>query len=342
MSQTSRIYRTALIGLGEIAENGHMPALLDHPRFRLVALCDSSPDRRARLTTLSQGVPAFANVSDLYEHQDIDVAVLALHPEVSVSIAIDFLKKGKSILDEKPLAINLAESKTLGEAVSSASGIYQIGFVFRYSSFAMEIKRLLKKIGAPRSFIITISDERFDDANPNHFLRLQHIIRTSSAINHEGSHFLDLVKFWMGSDFNYVSALASSGKTDPSFQGPNIWHTTLAGNDECLLQLNVYWLSPELGDSRLRVSGTHGVLDVSFKSGRGELLYDGCREEVLIPKLAQNWIGQLDAFAQSLDTGTVQGATFQDGFSALCAASACETAMSTGTRVSISQGIFPK
>lgn len=144
----------------------------------------------------------------------------------------------------------------------------------------------------------------------------------------------------MGSNFNYVSALASSGKSDSRFQGPNIWHTTLIGDDGCLLQLNVYWLLPELGDSRLRISGTHGTLDVSFKSGRGELLYDGCREEVQFPKLAQNWIGQLDAFAQSLDTGTTQGATFQDGLSALCAASACEVAMATGTRISISQGTF--
>lgn len=89
---------------------------------------------------------AFADVSNLYERHDIDVAVLALHPEVSVFIAIDFLKKGKSILDEKPLAVDLAQTKALGEAVSGALGIYQIGFVFRYSSFALEVKRLLKKL----------------------------------------------------------------------------------------------------------------------------------------------------------------------------------------------------
>lgn len=53
MSQTSRIYRTALIGLGDIAESGHVPALLNQPRFQLVALCDPSPIRRARLSNLS-------------------------------------------------------------------------------------------------------------------------------------------------------------------------------------------------------------------------------------------------------------------------------------------------
>src|SRR5437763_762150 len=100
-------YRVALVGCGDIAEKGHVPSLLAHPRFELVAVCDVRPERAALLARLAGGVAALSDYRALLDRADVDAAVLALHPEVSVGVAIDLLRAGKGVLDEKPMATSL-------------------------------------------------------------------------------------------------------------------------------------------------------------------------------------------------------------------------------------------
>jgi len=323
MTGSRETYRTVLIGLGDIAETGHLPALLRHPRFEVVGLCDPDAGRRRRLSELAGGrVETFADVSEVHRRDDIDAVVLALHPEVSVDVAIPFLRKGVAVLDEKPLAVSPEDARRLGDACRHS--IYQIGFAFRYSLFASEVKRHLAEVGDPRAFVISISDERLSDARPEYLAKLQKILLHSSVINHEGSHFVDLVRYWKGEGFEFVSAAASATDSDPMLGGPNIWAASLVGNDGAVCQLNIDWLMPELAENRLRITGLRGVLEVSFSTGRGVLLTNGERREVAFPPFAQNWEEQLNQFARSIDCDSEMGATFFDGLAALLVAGTCE------------------
>lgn len=330
---TGRIYRVVLIGLGDIAESGHLPALIQHPRFQLVGVCDPNAERRTKASARAGGVPACAAASEVLERSEVDAVVLALHPEISVDIAIPFLQRGIAVLDEKPLASTLDNSRRLG--VAAENSLYQIGFVFRYSDFALETRELISSIGSPLSCVITISEEQIATEHPEHLPKLQGILQHSSAINHEGSHFFDLFRFWKGEGFEFVSAKASAIRTDESFLGPNIWAATLLGNDGSLLQLNIEWLMREASESRLRISGNKGVLEASFSTGRCGVTVEGEKREIQLSSFAQNWERQLDYFASSLDKGEPQGATYADGLAALLAARACEASVSSGESIKL-------
>ena len=326
-------YRVALIGCGDIAETGHLPALLHHPRFELVALCDIRPDRAALLSGQAGGAESLTDYRTLLSREDIDAAILALHPEHSVDVAIDFLRHKKAVLDEKPLATTLNHGRRLEKVVKSTRGVYQIGFVFRYSPMVQLVAEFSRRIGSPASYSVGIFDERLDRDNRAHFECIQQILRNSSAITHEGSHVIDYFQMWNPSLLERVQAMAV--RTEEDFEGPNLWSTQFSAADGSVLNLEIGWFLPALPRSALLILGPNGRLHLDLFAGTGEFAGDGTVEPLRIESLAQNWAGQLDGFAESIDRGKTQTATITDGLRVLVATTACEEAHRLGQAIEI-------
>ncbi len=326
-------YRLALIGCGDIAETGHVPSLLAHPRFELAVVCDVRRERAQLLADQAGGVSWCTDYHELLDRADLDAALLALPPEYSVDVAIDFLTAGKPALDEKPLATSLEAGRKLAAEVERTRGVYQIGFVFRYSALVGRLAGIARQIGTPALYEIGIYDERRDPGNPSHFARINGFLKTSSAITHEGSHPIDYFTLWNPSPFVRVSAAAT--RTAADLLGPNAWSATLEAADSSILQLNITWLTPELPSSYMRIIGPRGALQLDLASAMGTLHQAGRAETVGFPRLAQNWKGQLDTFASAIDQGKAGTATVQDGLRALAATQACETAAASHQTVQI-------
>src|SRR5687767_12626028 len=115
--------RVVLIGCGAVAESGHVPALLRHDAFAIAAVCDVREDRARRLAQQAGGVPHFTGWQAMLEGKEFDAAVLALPPEVSADIAIACLRRGLSVLDEKPLAATLEQGRRVARAVAETGGV---------------------------------------------------------------------------------------------------------------------------------------------------------------------------------------------------------------------------
>jgi predicted dehydrogenase len=186
--------RVALIGCGAVAESGHVPALLHHEAFTIAAVCDVRQDRARQLAQQAGGVPHFTDWRTMLDSGHFDAAVLALPPEASADVAIDCLRRGLSVLDEKPLAATLDQGRRVARAVAETEGVFQLGFVLRYGDWIDELARLARLIGGGRLRTrVAIYDERLDPDDAAHFERIAGFIRTSSAMTHEGSHVVDYV-----------------------------------------------------------------------------------------------------------------------------------------------------
>jgi predicted dehydrogenase len=317
-------YRTALVGLGDIAEHGHLPALLEHEQIELEGVCDVRPERRALFEKLSGGVPSFSCAGDLWEQDHLDAVVLALHPEHSVDIAPGFLARGIAVLDEKPLATSPAVAQKLGDVIRMSGTPYQVGFVFRYSGFAREIGDWIERLGPVRAFKINFNDEWLDRSVPEHFNSNQ-ILSRSSVVNHEGSHFLDLVRFWTGSREDYTVLKAAASQSEPDFAGPNCWEVQLELNGGPALDLRLSWLLSQPKRNSMNIVGEGGELEVDPSSGVGWVKERGAFTRPLqISPMRQGWRGQLDAFVQALAGGGLTGPGFQDGLAVLKASHECE------------------
>ncbi|MGA0539783.1 Gfo/Idh/MocA family protein [Neotabrizicola sp. VNH66] len=105
----------ALVGIGKIALDQHVPALLASGDWTLAATCS----RHGAV----EGVPAFTDFTRLLEDRpDISVVSLCLPPVPRFAYAEAALLAGRHVMLEKPPGATLAEVREL-EALASARGL---------------------------------------------------------------------------------------------------------------------------------------------------------------------------------------------------------------------------
>ncbi|HEY6813907.1 MAG TPA: Gfo/Idh/MocA family oxidoreductase [Croceibacterium sp.] len=106
--------RIAVVGLGKIARDQHLPALQANPQFALAAtVCPFG--------ATAEGLPAFATLGELLASGiPLDAAAICTPPQVRHRLASEALARGLHVLLEKPPAANLSEADALAELAAEA------------------------------------------------------------------------------------------------------------------------------------------------------------------------------------------------------------------------------
>jgi predicted dehydrogenase len=318
-----------LIGCGDVAESGHLPTILNHPKFRLAAVCDIDPARTQLFTKAAGYVPAYAHWKDLLAHaRGLDGVVLALPPEVSPDVVVEALRLKLAVLDEKPLAASIADGRRVQRAVETYGGVYQIGFVLRYGDWVEKIRQAVPRLGTPLQMRVEIYDEVFNPADLVHLARIQSFINNSSAMTHEGSHVIDYASLWSPAPWQQISAV--SQQTNPNFSGPNVWNAEIELADRSTLSVKVAWLLHNKPPSNVTLVGPEGRIDFDCTTGRGVIDTREGEQPFEASPLAPNWGRQYQTFAEAIERGYATIATVYDGLRALEATLACERSARTG------------
>lgn len=323
--------RVALIGCGAVAESGHLPALLRHQRFEVAATCDTRSDRASLPAGLAGGAASYRDWRGLLERQAVDAAVLALPPEVSPDVAIECVRRGLPVLDEKPLATTAAEGRRIVRVVEEHGGVHQVEFGLRYGDWVREVGRLAGLIGSPMRIRVAVFDERLDRSDAAHFDRIQGFLRTSSAMAHEGSHVIDYAALWNPSPWTRVRA--SAERIGSFLDGPNLWHAEIELADGSALEIDLGWLLPELPPCGVSLLGPNGEAELNPVTGLGHWRVGESLGVLNLPPLAPEWDCLYDAFARATDRGVAEEATIEDGMRALEVTAACETSARTASAV---------
>ncbi|NLO39639.1 MAG: Gfo/Idh/MocA family oxidoreductase [Ruminiclostridium sp.] len=142
--------RVAIIGTGNIS-GAHISAYLAFPdRCRITALCDIYPEK-AEEKKSKYGLTA--DVVDahekLLEREDIDLVSICTPPFCHAEIAVNFLKAGKNIIVEKPMAASLEECDQIIAASKEAGKTLAVIAQNRFKDPVMKLKGVLDsgKIG---------------------------------------------------------------------------------------------------------------------------------------------------------------------------------------------------
>lgn len=98
--------KIAIVGLGKIARDQHLPALAANGAFRLVAI--ASPHSRL------DGVPSYHSLEQLLQsHADVAAVSLCTTPQVRYETALFALQHGCHVLLEKPPGVTVSEVSAL-------------------------------------------------------------------------------------------------------------------------------------------------------------------------------------------------------------------------------------
>ena len=135
------VYKIAVVGLGKIAHDQHLPCIAKNKDFQLVAGC-------SRHATVKE-VPCFETLGALVSSGlSVDAVSLCTPPSVRLAMAREALDAGYHILIEKPPTPTVGEFNSLVDYAKAKGKVAYATWHSRYNKAVDEAKKLLagKKI----------------------------------------------------------------------------------------------------------------------------------------------------------------------------------------------------
>jgi scyllo-inositol 2-dehydrogenase (NADP+) len=152
MTITRHAIRTAIVGLGWVGTNRHLPAVSGNSDFKLVGLVDARPGRAKDLADrfrVRHSIEA-DHLSGIAWLDEVDLIVIATEPARHASLVLEALAAGKHVLTEKPFAMNIADGEHMVAAARSAQRTLAIVHNFQFARSVVRLERDLAagKLGA--------------------------------------------------------------------------------------------------------------------------------------------------------------------------------------------------
>lgn len=111
MSAKQKTYKAAVIGFGPAFNMGprHINSIIENPGFDIGAVCDVSKDRLVAAKELYPQIETFTSVDKMLESVKLDLCVIITPHNLHAPQALKCLKRGVSVVTEKPMAITTKE-----------------------------------------------------------------------------------------------------------------------------------------------------------------------------------------------------------------------------------------
>ena len=136
----------ALVGIGKIARDQHIPAIMANPDFSLVA----AVSRHGKV----DGVPNFADFDTFLAEGPQAAVALCTPPDIRLETSLKAIAAGRDLLIEKPPAATLGEIETI---ISAARDAGVVLFATWHSRFAPAVARARAWIAGRTVTRITIT-----------------------------------------------------------------------------------------------------------------------------------------------------------------------------------------
>ena len=198
-----------IVGAGNHVQRIVLPALKQCTAARLAAIC--SLDQSAAVCAQKFGIEK--SVSDhgtLLADEGVNAVVIATRHDTHASITLEALAAGKHVFVEKPLCITMDELKSVYEAASAdASPLLMAGFNRRFSPHAGRTRAALGSRSGPLCVNYTVNAGALP---PDSWIQDPSV--GGGRILGEACHFIDTIRFLVGSEIETVYAVGVSGAAD--------------------------------------------------------------------------------------------------------------------------------
>lgn len=195
----------AVIGLGRMGEIfARAIAEMDGARLAAVASEDVA-EKRALLDELNVAERHEA-AGSVFQSAEIDAVVIATPTSTHRNLVLSAAAAGKAVFCEKPLALNLEDTRRMIGAAEKAGVLLQVGFMRRFDAAYVEARSAIQqgRIGRPTTFKAVGRDPFCPDpayADPAH---------SGGLIVDMAIHDIDLARWLMGSEIERVTAEAGT------------------------------------------------------------------------------------------------------------------------------------
>jgi predicted dehydrogenase len=151
----SQPVRLGIVGCGAIAREAHLPVITADRRAEVTVLCDR--DRgNATLAAREFGLDVAITTAVAELAGKVDAAIVAVPPRFHAPIALQLLEMGIDVLCEKPLAITVADGRTMAEAARRNGRVLAVALMMRFFPHNRWLADLVEdgEIGLVREVIV--------------------------------------------------------------------------------------------------------------------------------------------------------------------------------------------
>lgn len=132
--------RIGVVGAGNIAVHGHLPAYKQCSNCTPVAICDLDFER-AKAAAEQFGIPeVYSSVEEMLDKADIDAVDICTWNNAHAPVLITAAKAGKHVMCEKPLAMNLEDALLMENAVKENNVIFFLAVPSRFGYANMYLR----------------------------------------------------------------------------------------------------------------------------------------------------------------------------------------------------------
>lgn len=338
MTKEKKIIHVAVIGGGAVAQHRHLPEYAENPNAEIAGILDFNRDRAKELAEIYGG-RAYDSFEEVLSDGTVDAVSVCTPNATHAGYSIKALEAGKHVLVEKPMALNLDETRAMIAAQEKSGKTMMLGHNQRLIRAHMKAKELLKagSIGELLFFQSSFKHPgpetwSADPGAATWFFRKDQA--NFGVMGDLGAHKIDLIRYLTDSEIK--SVFADMRTLDKKYaDGSPI---ELEDNAVCMFRMenglpgimHYSWTNYGREDNSTIIYGTKGVMKI-FGDYADDIVLemrDGIQVKYTVGGISTNTnqtkSGVIDEFIASLVEGRVPIVTAVDGHNTLAV---IETAM---------------
>lgn len=207
-----------LIGCGTVARYGHLPAIAESDGLKLIAVADLSEAGRKEAED-RYAVDSYAEYNDLLAREDIAAVSLTTPLPTHYEIAHRAMESGKHVFCEKPFVETIAEAEELRQLATQKGLLFGLNFEYRIDEPTIRMKAALDAGDLGRLQVLRFAYNWSAHGLTGPLgLRRAEFLRNGGGCMDCGVHYLDLARYFSGSEFAHLAAMGQW--TEPQFRYP--------------------------------------------------------------------------------------------------------------------------
>ena len=137
--------RVAVIGVGGIARNIHLPSLKEIEDVEIVALCDIIEQRAAEQAARFSIPRTYTLYKEMLAKEKPDAVVVLVEPSNLFHVTLSCLNEGFHTFMEKPPGVTSFQTASLARATKKADRILQVGFNRRFIPLIRRVLEIMRE-----------------------------------------------------------------------------------------------------------------------------------------------------------------------------------------------------
>lgn len=275
-----------------------------------VVVCD--PRTECGEFCRQENLAIVSDYKQLLKDKSISAVSVCTPNSTHVKIASDFLKAGKSVLLEKPMALDSKGAKKLVLLAKKKKAVFTVGHIFRYNNALEKARQFIESGELGEIYYLKLN-----------WLNLDPVYEDRDIFFDLALHPIDVINLLLGSNPEEVFAIAELYRKK---RGEELCFIS-GKRGKTLFSLDVSWLTPEKTRT-VSIIGSKKSLFVDCLSQKIRLVENSTMQRTEIPVAANNPLSdELKNFLESAETHSQPKVSAEKGLEIIRAIEAIRESM---------------